>query len=131
MTVVPAKGKIVVDGKPLSGAKLFCLPNGGEAKDCGAASDENGEFQLVTAGTAGAVPGSYRVMVQYYVKPDGSPLVVSAAEADAGMDLDQFIAMGQVKPGIPRRYMTPDSSQLTLVIPAEGTESLELSLSAK
>ena len=128
---VVAKGTIKVDGTPLEGAKIFCLPDGGAAKDCAAVSDGAGNFELTTSGVAGAVPGHYRVIVQHYVKPDGSPLVITEADTAAGMDLDQLVAMGQVKPGIPKRYLLPDNSGLVIDVPASGSETLTLELAKK
>lgn len=129
--VVTAKGKIVLEGTPLAGARLFFIPEGTGAKDAAAASDASGNFELVTEGIPGAVPGQYKVLVQHYVKPDGSPFALSQADADSGMDLDQFVAMGQAKLGIPKRYLSRDSTDLKVDIPAVGTENIELSLAKK
>ena len=129
--VVAAKGKIAVDGTPLVGAKLFFVPEGTGAKDAAAASDASGNFELVTEGIPGAVPGRYKVLVQYYVKPDGSPFALAQSDADAGMDLDQFVAMGQAKLGIPKRYSTRETTDLQVEIPAIGTEAIDLALAKK
>lgn len=123
---VVAKGMATIDGMPLTGARLFFSPEGSDGMGAAAATDEGGGFEVVTNGQPGAVPGRYRVTVQYYTKPDGSPFNLTQADADAGMDLDQFIAMGQVKLAVPRKYTDPTQTDLIVEVPAAGAETLEL-----
>jgi len=126
--LVPAKGKVTLNGNPLTGAKLFFHPQDVKLVDCVATSDDAGAFELYALGKSGAVPGKYKVTVQYYTKPDGSPFLLGAADADSGMDLDQFIAMGQVKLGVPKKYLNPDQTDLTIEVTPSGSEDLVLAL---
>lgn len=129
--LVVAKGMAMIDGMPLAGARLFFSPEGSEGMGGAAATDVGGAFEVVTNGQPGAVPGRYRVTVQFYTKPDGSPFSLSQADADAGMDLDQFIAMGQVKLAVPRKYTDPLQTDLVAEVPATGAEKLELKVVTK
>ncbi|MBI1344952.1 hypothetical protein GC163_01540 [bacterium] len=126
--LAPAKGKVTLNGNSLSGAKIFFHPQDPKQVDGVAVADEAGAFEIFSLGQSGAVPGKYKVTVQYFTKPDGSPFQLSAADADAGMDMDQFIAMGQVKVGVPKKYTSLEFTDLTVEVPADGSESLELPL---
>lgn len=128
---VVAKGMATIDGSPLTGARLFFSPEASQGMGAAAATDEGGGFEVTTNGQPGAVPGRYRVTVQYYTKPDGSPFNLTQADADAGMDLDQFIAMGQVKLAVPRKYTDPQQTDLVVEVPEAGAEKLELKVVTK
>lgn len=131
--VVLAKGKVSIEGDPLTGARLFFVPEAGSNSAIAgvASTDSEGVFEVVTNGTTGAAPGRYRVAVQYYTKPDGTPFSLTESDTESGMDLDQFIAMGQVKLGVPRRYSDPTSTDLLIEIPEAGIENIELILAKK
>lgn len=129
--VVNAAGKVTLEGAPLEGARLFFIPAGDGGVDCGAVSSADGSFTASTGGRPGAAPGSYKVIVQHYSKKDGSPFTLSQADVEAGMDMDQQIAMGAVKLTIPQRYQMPDMSGLTATVPPEGTDGLVIELKKK
>jgi hypothetical protein len=107
--LVPASGKVMIDGKPAANIAVQFLPNGLEGTSgptSHGTSDENGLFSLQTyEGQPGAVPGKHVVMVndQNAERPaQGQPLTK--------------------EPRVPTRYSTV-SSPIALTV-AQGEELL-------
>jgi hypothetical protein len=65
--VVKVTGKVTMDGQPVSGAQITFIPkSGGSGTLCGATTDSEGVYSLMTpsAGEAkGAVPGEYEITI--------------------------------------------------------------------
>lgn len=64
---IPAKGTVLVDGKPMEGVMVIFHPDQGERAASGK-TDANGEFKLTTElANDGALPGSYKISVTKHV----------------------------------------------------------------
>jgi len=111
--LVPAEGKVLLDGKPLAGANIVFLPINGTIGTGGfAVTDDAGAYSLThRSGRDGVAPGQYRVLVSKLLCPDGSPIPEgkTAAEVSA-VDV------------IPPFYSDPNADNLSSVVmvPQEG-----------
>ncbi|QDT54076.1 hypothetical protein Pan44_21030 [Caulifigura coniformis] len=120
--VVPASGVVLHDGAPLAGANVVFLPKGGTHTAFGT-TDPDGRFQLTTFDSGdGAVAGEYDVTVTHLViENDADP-----------RDPEHLPPLHHAEYSlIPEHYYDRAKSGLTASVPAEGTETLEITLSGK
>ncbi len=120
--LVPATGKITVDGKPAEGAVILFHPEGSnEIKSVSSAvSKADGSFVPVTDSEPGIPVGSYKLSVNWpdaSVKPTETQLMMGTAEP--GPDL------------LKGRYISKDKSKLTTEVTATTTELPALALTTK
>src|SRR5260370_9511868 len=66
----PVAGQVTMNGKPLAGATVVFIPEGG-GPEAGALTDAEGSFRLTGTKTEGPLPGEYRVTVSKKVWPPG------------------------------------------------------------
>lgn len=73
LTLVPVRGQVKLDGKPLEGCAVAFQPVEGGPVASGT-TDSDGRFELVTVNRPGAVPGEHYVSLtkQRYVKESGN-----------------------------------------------------------
>lgn len=69
--LVPVKGTVKVDGKPLAGVVVTFLPPKWSASN--GETDADGSYTLQTAYKPGALSGEYKVSFSYLVSADGKP----------------------------------------------------------
>lgn len=110
--LVPAEGKVLLDGQPLAGATVSFIPvDGGGTKGApklaGDLTDKNGVFRLQSKNASGAVPGVYKVLVSKRVFP-----APTAARPNPG-----FQDMIDV---VPVKYTIPNDTPLQVEIPRTG-----------
>lgn len=112
--LVPVKGVATVDGAPIAGLGISFR---GETKPGqpeyfpGASTDAKGMYSLITAGKEGAPKGTYKVVV---FPPTSAP----GAEAPK-----------VAPPSFNKKYLTPETSDLTITVgdsPAPGAYDLKL-----
>ena len=120
-SLVPAKGKLTVDGKPAEGASVLFHPAAGPPAKIGAAAvGADGSFALSTDGQLGIEPGSYDLSV---VWPDPS---VKPTE--------QQKMMGNVEPGpdlLKGKYMTKERAKLKVEVKSDTRELAPIDLKSK
>lgn len=122
-SLVKAKGKVLVDGTPASGAILLFHPesssNGSVAN---AVADDKGAFSPITGSAEGIQEGEYRVTV---VWPD--PKLKSGTEG-----VKFGIAESKDPPDLLKgKYVARDKSKLSVVISRSKVELEPLELSSK
>jgi hypothetical protein len=121
---VTAQGVLTRKGKPLSRVVVMCRPVEGKYA-CAAMTDESGRFSLTTFNPdPGAVPGSYQVSLQTSVQQDE----VAVAEPPEDVVLPARPKPPKPTPSLPTKYAAYETSQLTLVIPPEGSRELKIDL---
>jgi hypothetical protein len=110
----PASGTVRMNGKPLANAALTFQPIGGGMASTGV-TDQNGRYTLtfLYSEDEGAVVATHRVIIRTHKK---------ANVEDTSSDIS---VPGERDP-IPRRYN--DASELTMEVPAEGTDSADFDL---
>lgn len=104
--ILPVKGAVTLDGKPLSGAQVVFLTGVPPVIFVGT-TDEQGAYQL--QGLESTLQGECKVTISRLVKPDGQPLQPGEPPAVAG-------AVEQLPP----RYSQFELTELTRTVPAEG-----------
>lgn len=121
--IAPVSGQITLDGRPLAGGSIVCQPlaattgSVNTGKGSGAYCDADGRFQLKTLdGREGAIVGEHRVRI-YGPRAQNAP----ASDGDKG-----GVKSSEV---VPRKYNR--DTELTLTVPAEGTDKANFILTTK
>jgi hypothetical protein len=115
---VKARGLLTHRGNPLAHYQIMLHPADGHRPAAGV-SDEHGKFALGTNGEGdGAVAGENRVSVVYVGPPSTNP--------EKGMNDVSPPPAPKVR--IAAKYGQPDTSGLTLAIPATGSSDLKLDI---
>ncbi len=115
---VPVQGKLTAKGQPVDNAVVMFIPTGTTKGEGGIGqSDRDGNFTLSgLKGVKGLTAGEYKVRVNRFLKPDGTPLPPDAPEAD--------------NPGaretVPPPYSSADSTLKATVPDAGGTVNIDL-----
>jgi hypothetical protein len=125
--VVPAEGVVLLDGKPLAKANVRLIPRGETKGDRAiyATTDSAGKFAAASPDgkRKGAAVGSYQVVINKLVKPDGSDFV---PDPNAGPE-----DTGGWRELVPSAYSDDSRSELAAEVPAGGIKTLEFKLSSK
>ena len=115
LTLVSVKGKVLVDGQPLTKGSVRFVPDKAKGNTTGVEPvgtiGADGGYELTTNGKPGAPPGGYLVSVSSGEIPDSTkPLATKTAVAS--------------------RFSQPDTSKLTVEVvatPAAGAYDLKVS----
>ena len=124
--VVSAEGTVTLDGKPLANADIMLEPTGSTpGQAVFAKTDSAGKFALGTPDgkRKGAAVGSYIVVINKLVKPDGTDFIPDPNQGP--MDTGGFKELLQPT------YSVREQSQLTAEIPAAGNKALQFTLKSK
>lgn len=109
-------GTVRMNGKPLPNAAMTFQPIGGGMASVGV-TDRDGRYTLefLDSGRSGAVVATHRVIIRTHRKSNTE-------------DTSSDISNPQLRDPIPQRYN--DNTQLTMEVPAEGTDSADFDLKA-
>lgn len=120
----PATGTVSLDGKPVAGATITLVPQGG-GQPAVAVTDPSGGFRLTTfqAGD-GAVAGTYGVTVEKRVAP-------GAAAADGAEYQPPTGPLPPPENVLPAKYASVETSGLAATIEAGRPNTFTLDLTAK
>jgi hypothetical protein len=111
--VAPVKGKVLLDGRPLTTGVVNTLPSAGRGAHGEIQSD--GSFQLHTfANNDGALIGDHKVAVAAY-----DPSAGRTPESPDGKLL------------VPSRYTNPETSKLKINVQPSGNDNVVLELTTK
>ena len=110
---VPVTGTVSLNGKPLVGASIRFIPTTAGHDGAASVSDATGAYKLLTGSTEGVMPGSYKVVFEYHVNKDGSPIV-----PQEGLDMEQLKMSGDAVSGLPEMYSNPDVTTQMLDVKA-------------
>ncbi len=120
-SMVPATGKLMVDGKPAEGAVILFHPEPSGTGKIGAAPvKEDGSFAISTDGKLGIPPGSYKLSLSW---PDPS---VKPTERQK--------MMGDFEPGpdlLKGKYVNKDKAKMQIEIKAGEKELAPIVISTK
>lgn len=108
--LVPLRGTVTLDGKPLADATVVFLAREGESRQTSGTTDDTGQFSLATgSGNEGAIPGEYDVLITKFVMPDGSPVPPDVPPMDVG-----------ATEALPPHYSSPSAMTLSATVPESG-----------
>jgi hypothetical protein len=110
--LVPVSGKVLLDGQPLTQGNVITLPPAG--RGASGIIQPDGTFQLKTGKDDGAKPGTHKVAVVAYASGPGQ-----GPESGTGQLL------------VPKKYTSPDTSELTIEINSSGDNHPVFELSSK
>jgi hypothetical protein len=110
----PVSGTVRMNGKPLPDAALTFQPIGGGMASV-AATDQDGRYTLefYDSGQPGAVVAKHRVVIRTHRRSNTE-------------DTSSDVSNPQLRDPIPQRYN--DNTELTMEVPAEGTDSADFDL---
>jgi hypothetical protein len=125
---VEVKGIVTLDDRPVSGATVVFLREGGHGRPASALTDQEGYFSLTTFRDGdGALPGDYRVIVK---KAEGSsappPDIDPADHKSVTAHYKNLMERNQAKPALPAIYANETTTPLRCTVPAEKIVTLEL-----
>ncbi len=120
--LVKVTGRVTYKGQPVSKGQVFFTPEkGGRAAD--GALDSDGNYRLGTFDLGdGAYVGSYLVSVVSRGEDKAPP---TGKRARPVMEEDM---QGTGEPLIPRRYFSPETSQLKAEVPEGGASGIDFEL---
>ena len=110
----PVSGTVRMNGKPLPDAALTFQPGGGGMASVGV-TDKDGRYTLefYDSGQSGAVVATHRVLIRTHRRSNTE-------------DTSSDVSNPNLRDPIPQRYN--DNTELTMEVPAEGTESADFDL---
>jgi hypothetical protein len=110
----PVSGTVKMNGKPFANAAMTFQPIGGGMASIGV-TGADGRYSLafLDSGVEGAIVATHRVIIRTHKK---------ANTEDTSSDL----SVPSERDPIPRRYN--DATELTMEVPADGTESADFDL---
>jgi hypothetical protein len=115
---VPAEGVVTLDGSPVDGATVTFHADAG-SHHATATTDASGKFALrAFPEKPGAVAGSYKVEVNKTIVSEGG-----AGSEDGESEV-------VVSFGLPQKYASITTSELTCVIPEAGATDIKLELTS-
>lgn len=111
--LAPVSGTVLLNDEPVEGAMVIFTPNSAGGFVAHGITDSAGKYTAETRSGSnievGAPPGSYKVMISRFLKPDGTPI-----------DPGEPPAMSAAKESIPMEYSSPVDSKLRATIGASG-----------
>jgi hypothetical protein len=124
---VPVEGIVLLDGKPVDGATVTFVPDGGRGRPASGITDSEGHFQLTTQDQDGAVPGNYRVVVR---KTPGlarqPPPVISGDPQSIKAHYKNRLSRKSTKSLLPAHYGDESRTPFRLTVPPPERVKLEL-----
>lgn len=142
--LAPASGIVRLNGEPVKGASVTFIPVKGGRPGAGT-TDATGRYTIKTYEDAtGGIVGEHKVSVTKISGPgafvmQGDAPADPASDEDDGSDglseIDVFDSNESEDKGepeiiydVPQKYMNPNESGLTITVPAEGSDTLDLEL---
>jgi hypothetical protein len=116
---VAVQGTVTMNGKPLPGAMVVFIPEGG-GPEAGAMTDGEGNFHLSGMKTDGSLPGEYRVTVS---KKDWPPGVTPPEPTKM-----TFASVLQKRETVPHRYTVQDKTPLHVQVKRGGANAFRFDL---
>jgi hypothetical protein len=107
------KGQVLLDGKPVSGARVVFEGKGGSL----AVTDDNGKFHLDGSTFKKVDPGVYIVRVSKYID-------AKTGKTPDSDDYEQMVAAGTFKNALPDIYAGNEGNPLTGIEIKEGQNEL-------
>lgn len=122
---VPLRGTVKLDGRPLAKASVYFIATDSKGRDALGSTDADGVFRLSTVRPGdGALPGTYKVIVQLAAPTNTGAVAATPAEAMQASGAGRKRKQPSVT--IPPRYSQPGQTTLEQDVPASGKVVFEL-----
>lgn len=123
LPLMPVSGVVAINGKPTSGVMISFIPIGAtRGRGAGGQTDANGRYELVnTQGKPGVAVGSYKVVANRFVLPDGTAFSPNSKTT---------LANSSARDVLPAKYSAFDRTTLTAMV-HEGVNTIDFSLLAQ
>jgi hypothetical protein len=130
---IPVRGRVTLDGTPVSGAAVLFVPAGTSGRPANGRTDASGVFRLTTFKQEdGALPGDYKVVV---TKTDPLPEPPPAEPGNTASVVKHYKGLKtketSKKKQLPPAYADAAKTPLHCTVPAGGEVELKLESSAK
>lgn len=122
----PVTGTITLDGTPLADATVTFVPDDKKANPGTGITKADGKYQLATTANPGAMPGTYKVVIEAYRANDGAALKV-----EEGTDIEQLKMAGQAKQILPPNYSDPTATELKAEVKSGSPNVHDFALKSK
>ncbi|NQV27197.1 MAG: hypothetical protein HQ518_22850 [Rhodopirellula sp.] len=118
--LVPASGKVLLDGEPVAGALVRFVPGSGPSSGCD--TNDQGEFTLIGPGNRpGSIVGTHTVTVGCAYNPGQGSSADGSTEAPAeGAGCK-----------VPLKYSDVSTSGVTVDVPDEGKTDFVIALTSE
>ena len=129
---VAVKGRVTLDGKPVSAATVLFVPEDGEScRPASGMADGDGYFHLTTNRPEdGALPGAYRIVVSKTAGLATPPDSNRASKKRALEYRERTASRRHGQQLLPARYGDPATTPLRCTVPASDVVNVELSSKA-
>jgi hypothetical protein len=124
--LVPARGKVTLNDKPVEGATVSFVPQG-QSRSAVATTDANGNFKMMTLNPGdGAEPGEYKVVVSKTetIEPKVDPRAYQD-KSDIPFPPTEIIYY------LPQKYSETETTDLTITLSSKGDKNIEFKLTGK
>lgn len=110
------EGIVTMDGKPVDGASVAFVPEGGAGRQASGSTGPDGKFTLISGPDKGAAPGNYKVLVTK--KAGVSSATTSTNPADLAKMMQKGVKeVAKQKSLLPEKYAKIDTTPLTCTVP--------------
>jgi hypothetical protein len=118
---------VTLDGAPVAGATVLFMPEGQGGRPASGFTSADGEFRLTTyKDDDGALPGTYRVLIQKTDAAKDHAAAESAAMEKAKAKIEDKSQQKRRKPTLPETYAKFDTTPLRCSVPVTGAVPFEL-----
>jgi len=123
LDLVPTGGIVTLDGVPLEGATVRFFGLGPKNLGVSGETDGDGKYQLGLSTYTGAMPGNYKVVIEYLTDLQGKPI-----ELQDGMDAQMLMMEGKAKQSLHPNYSDFENTTLKAEVKAGDSKSLDFNL---
>jgi hypothetical protein len=129
----PVQGVVRLEGTPVTGATVLFMPDGQpRGRPASGFTQSDGTFQLTTyRQDDGALPGTYRVVVQKTEAAKDQSSGERSAMERAKAKFEEKSTQRARKPALPDTYAKFETTPLRCTVPVTGTVTLDLHKDAK
>jgi hypothetical protein len=124
----PVRGVVTLEGTPVAGATVLFMPDDqGGGRPASGLTSSDGTFRLMTyKPDDGALPGTYRVLIQKTEASKDPQAAERAAMERAKAKIEEKALQKRQKPTLPEAYAKFDTTPLRCSVPVTGAVALNL-----
>jgi hypothetical protein len=130
---VPVRGVVTLEGTPIAGATVLFMPDGQDkGRPASGFTSSDGTFRLMTyKQDDGALPGTYRVLIQKTEAPKDPRAAERSAMERARAKIEGKALQKRQKPALPEAYARFETTPLRCSVPVSGAVTFDLNKSGQ